>query len=296
MITHNHFDHIVGLASFAGSQQVKIVYVHQADSDPVKMILGADAGKLQFVNDGDKIPLGGKSVEVISVPGHSWGSVVFWYENNLFTGDAIGSGDAWLGFSAMSIEDYIKSVQHLLDKIGNNKLTILGGHSGEYRSPMNEEYPRQILACAKGLVDGSIIGVPYRRTVGGQLTLGNAATYGRATIFYNLNNIHTIQGALRSITISKGNLTPRFAPYTAYYSATVDENVTNVTITSAVLAGKYESMKINGNEIESGAPFEASLYKGENRFLIAVTASDKTAKTYTLTITRGNTVGNAFRY
>ena len=248
------------------------------------------------MSDGDKITLGGKNIEVISVPAHSWGSVVFWYENNLFSGDAIGSGDAWLGFSSMSIEDYIQSVQHLLDKIGNNKLNILGGHSGEYRSPMNEEYPRQVLSCAKGLVDGSIIGVPYRRTVGGQTTLGNAATYGRATIVYNLNNIHTIKGALRSLTISKGNLSPRFAPYTAYYSATVDENVTNVTITSAVLAGKYESMKINGNEAESGAPFEASLNKGENRFLIAVTASDKKAKTYTLTITRGTSVKNPFSF
>jgi glyoxylase-like metal-dependent hydrolase (beta-lactamase superfamily II) len=296
MITHNHFDHIAGLASFVGSPQVKKVYVHQADSDPVKMILGADAGKVQFVSDGDKIPLGGKNIEVISVPAHSWGSVVFWYENNLFTGDAIGSGDVWLGFSSMSIEDYIQPVQHLLDKIGNNKLTILGGHTGEYRSSMNEEYPRQMMACAKGLVDGSVVGFPYRRAMGGQLTIGNAATFGRATIVYNLNNIHSIKGALRSLTISKGNLNPRFAPYTAYYSATVDENVTSVTITPAVLANKYDSMTINGYAVDSGAPYEASLTKGDNRFSIVVTASDKTAKTYTLTITRGNTVGNAFRY
>jgi len=296
MITHDHFDHIVGLASFVGSPQIKKVYVHQADSDPVKIILGADAGKVKYVSDGDKIPLGGKNIEVISVPAHSWGSVAFWYENNLFTGDAIGSGDVWLGFSILSIEDYIQSVQHLLDKIGNNKLAIWGGHSGEYRSPMNEEYPRQMLSCARGLVDGSVAGIPYRRTVGGQMTIGYAATYGRATIVYNLNNIHTIKGALRSITISKWNLTPRFAPYTAYYSTTVDENVTSVTITPAVLADKYESMTINGNAIASGAPYEASLTKGENRFSIMVTASDKTAKTYILTIERGNAIGNAFRY
>lgn len=296
LITHNHFDHIVGLSSFAGSSQVKKVYVHKADSDPVKMLLGADAAKVQYVNDGDKIPLGGKNIEVISVPGHSWGSIVFWYEDNLFTGDAIGSGDVWLGGSILSIEDYIQSVQHLLDKIGNNKLTILGGHTGEYRSSMNEEYPRQMMACAKGLVDGSIVGFPYRRAMGGQLTIGNAATFGRATIVYNLNNIHSIKGALRSLTISKGNLNPRFAPYTAYYSATVDENVTSVTITPAVLANKYDSMTINGYAVDSGAPYEAKLAKDENRFSIVVTASDKTTKTYTLTITRGNTVSSAFRY
>jgi glyoxylase-like metal-dependent hydrolase (beta-lactamase superfamily II)/pimeloyl-ACP methyl ester carboxylesterase len=296
IITHDHFDHIIGLASFVGAPQLKKVYVHKEDSDPVKMILGADAGKVNYVNDGDKIPLGYKNIEVISIPGHSWGSIVMWYENNLFTGDAIGSGDVWLGGSILSIEDYIQSVQHLLDKIGNNKLTILGGHSGEYRSPMNEEYPRQMLACAKGLVDGSITGVPYRRTIGGQLTLGYAATFGRATIVYNLNNIHTIKGALRSITISKGNLNPRFAPYTTYYSATVESDVASVTITSAVLASKYDSITINGNAVDSGAPYETSLTKGENKFSIVITASDKTVKTYTLTITRGNTVSNAYRY
>jgi hypothetical protein len=221
---------------------------------------------------------------------------VFWYENNLFTGDAIGSGDVWLGGAVLSVEDYVQSVQHLLERIRNNKLSILGGHTGEYRSPMNEEYPRQMLACAKGLVDGSIIGVPYRRAMGGQLTIGNAATYGRATIVYNLNNIHTIKGALRSLAVNKGSLNPRFAPYVAFYSATVDEDVTSVIITPTVLAKDYDKVTINGNEVNSGNAYEARLIKGGNRFSIAVTASGKTAKTYTLTITRGKIVNNTFGY
>jgi glyoxylase-like metal-dependent hydrolase (beta-lactamase superfamily II)/poly(3-hydroxybutyrate) depolymerase len=296
MITHNHFDHLVGLSSFIGSAQLKTVYVHKEDSDPVKSLMGPDAGKIKFIKDGDKIPFNGRDIEVIGVPGHSWGSVIYWYENNLFSGDAIGSGDVWLGGSILSIEEYIQSVQHLIDKIGNNKLSILGGHSGEYRSPMTEEYAHQMLACAKGLVDGSIIGVPYRRAMGGQLTIGNAATVGRATIVYNLNNIHTIKGALRSLTISNGTLTPRFVPYTAYYSATVDEKVATVVITPTVLADKYEGIAINGKPIDSGVAYEASLNKGENRFSIVVTASDHTTKTYTLTITRDNLSGNSFGF
>jgi hypothetical protein len=206
------------------------------------------------------------------------------YENYLFPGDAIGSGDAWLSFSPMSVEDYMHSVQHLLDRIGDRKLTVLGGHTGEYRSPLTEEYPRQVLACAKSLVEGSITGSPYRRTIGGQPTLGFSATVGRATIVHNLNNIHTIKGALRSLTVSKANISPRFAPYTAYYSATVDENVTDVTITPAVLANDYESLTINGSEIDSGDGYGTKLKIGENRFLIVVTASDKTARTYTVTV------------
>jgi hypothetical protein len=260
------------------------------------MMLGADSIKVLYIDDGDLVALGGRNIEVISVPGHSWGSVVMRYENNLFTGDAIGSGDVWLGFSPLSVEDYIQSVQHLIDKTGNEKLNILGGHSGEYRSPLNEEYLQQMMLCAKGIADGSITGIPYRRTIGGQATLGHAATYGRATIVYNLNNIHTIKGALRSISISKGTLSPRFAPYTAYYTATVNEDVTSLTITPVVLAENYGSLKINGNAIDSGTPFEARLNKGENMFSIEVTASDKTTKIYTLTVTRSNSVPGNFRF
>jgi glyoxylase-like metal-dependent hydrolase (beta-lactamase superfamily II)/poly(3-hydroxybutyrate) depolymerase len=296
IITHNHGDHIGGLRSFVGVSQLKKVYVHKEDSEAVKRQLGVDSGKIQYVGDGDKIPLNGKDIEVINVPGHSWGSIVLRYENNLYIGDAIGSGDAWLGGSILSIEEYIQSVQHLIDKIGNTKLSVLGGHSGEYRSPMTEEYAHQMLACAKGLVDGSIIGVPYRRAMGGQLTIGNAATVGRATIVYNLNNVHTIKGALRNLTISNGTLNPRFVPYTAFYSATVDAKVTTVNIMPTVLDKDYAGMTINGNVVDSGTEYKAILANGANRFSIVVSASDKTTKTYTLTITKSDAVVNPYGF
>lgn len=288
LVTHNHFDHIAGLSSFTGSSQLKNIYVHRADSDPVRRMLGPDADKVRLVEDGEKISFDGKDIEVILVPGHTWGSVVYWFENNLFSGDAIGSGDAWLGGAVLSIEDYSGSVQHLVDVIGSNKLNVYGGHSGENRTPLTEEYVHQMLACAKGLVDGSIESKPYRRTIGGQMTLGYDATFGRATIVHNLNNIHSIKGALRSITISNGALNPGFAPYTTYYSATVDANTATVIIAATVLAGDYESLVINGNHIDSGVPYEADLTSGTNRFFIAVTTADHTTKTYTLTITRNS--------
>jgi glyoxylase-like metal-dependent hydrolase (beta-lactamase superfamily II)/poly(3-hydroxybutyrate) depolymerase len=286
LVTHNHFDHIGGLSSFVGSSQLKRVHVHQADSEPVRRLMGSDAGKVEFIKDGDKIPLGESAVDVIGVTGHTWGSLVYLYENNLYTGDAIGSGDLWMSSSVMSVEDFIPSVQHLLEKIEGRELSVWGGHSGEYRTPMTDEYVRQILASAQGLVDGSIIGVPYRRTIGGRPTLGYAATVGRASIVHNLNNIRTIPGALRSLNISSGSLTPQFAPYTAYYSATVDSGVETVRIIPTVLADQYEHMTVNGNRVDSGAAYEARLNTGENRFSIAVTASDQTVKKYTLTISR----------
>ena len=297
LVTHDHMDHIGGLTSFVGASQLKAVYVHKEDSGPVKRLMGPDSGKVKFLKDGDTISFNGKNIKVIGVPGHTLGSLVYWYGNDLFTGDAVGSGDLWMGFSPMSIQSYIPSVEHLLDKIGDRKPRVLAGHTGEYRSPMTVNYIHQILACAQGLVNGSIKGVPYRRTVGGRSSLGYDATFGRANIVYNLNNVHLIKGALSSLTISSGSLTPRFAPYTAYYSAQVAPDVGTVQITPTVLTdqirpvtltNKYKSMSINGHPVVSGVAYKASLKKRENLFSIAVTASDGTVKKYTLTITRGD--------
>ena len=285
-VTHNHFDHIVGLASFVGASQLKKVYVHREDSEAVKMMLGPDAGKIQFVVDGDKVPFDGKEIEVICVPGHSWGSIVMKYGNTLFTGDAIGSGGVWLFMSALSIEEYIQSVQHLIDKTGDVKLILLPGHTGENRSPVTEEYIRQMLSCANGLVDGSITSVPFCRTIGGMATLGNVATVGQASIIYNLNNIHQIKGALRNLTISSGILTPRFAPYCTYYSASVNTDVKTVAITPAILANSCESLTINGHQVENGNAYQATLNDGNNQFSIVVTTNEKATKIYTLTLTK----------
>ena len=208
------------------------------------------------------------------------------YGNTLFTSNAIGSGGVWLFMSALSIEAYIQSVQHLIDKTGNNQLTLLPGHTGENRSPETKEYIWLMLMCAKALVDGSITSVPFCRTIGGMATLGNVATVGQASIIYNLNKLHQIKGALRSLNISSGNLTPRFAPYTTYYSASVSADIKTFAITQTELATPFQSLTINGHQVENGSAYEATLTNSDNQFSIVITTKDKTTKTYTLTITK----------
>jgi len=143
-----------------------------------------------------------------------------------------------------------------------------------------------MMTCAKGLVDNSITGTPFCRTFSGMVTLGNIATIGQASVIYNLNNIHTIKGALRNLTISQGNLNPRFAPYSAYYTSSVSADIKTVTISPAVLVRGFDHVTINGHALDKANDYEANLTRGENRFSIAVTSSDNRVKIYTLTITR----------
>jgi glyoxylase-like metal-dependent hydrolase (beta-lactamase superfamily II)/poly(3-hydroxybutyrate) depolymerase len=287
-VTHDHFDHISGLSGFVGVPQLRKVYVHREDAALVERVLKADAGKVQLVADGDEIPLGGGAVRVIHVPGHTFGSVVYSYENNLYTGDAVGTGDAWLWFASMSIEEYIGSLRHLLDRIGDPKLAVLGGHTGECRSPFTVEYLHQVLACAKGIVDGSLVGTPYRRTVGGQATLGHAATVGRATIVYDLNNVHATSGALRSLVVGTGNLTPTFKPYRFFYSVVVGADVETQTIAPVALVPDSSAVSVDGEALAKGASYRASLQPGRNVFSIVVRTGDGETRTYELTVDRGD--------
>jgi glyoxylase-like metal-dependent hydrolase (beta-lactamase superfamily II)/poly(3-hydroxybutyrate) depolymerase len=288
-ITHDHFDHISGLSSFVGATQLRKVYVHADDAAAVARVLKGDAAKIQRVADGDRIPLGDGTVEVIGVPGHTFGSVAYQYEANLYTGDAIGTGDAWLGFSPMSIEDYVGSVEHLLDRVGDRKPHVLGGHTGECRTPFSVEYVRQVLACAKGLVAGTLPVTPYRRTVGGQATLGFAATVGRATIVHDLNNVRATKGALRGLSLGRGRLDSTFRPYRFFYSAVVGADVAREAITPVALARETASVWVNGTAVAKGGSYEASLQPGKNVFRIVVKAANGATGTYELTVDRGGT-------
>ncbi|MDD5422130.1 MAG: MBL fold metallo-hydrolase [Candidatus Omnitrophota bacterium] len=92
--THGHADHIAANDSFDVP-----LYIHKLDkdflADPVKNmsraflfnIVSRPAAKL--LEDGDKLGLGGLTLEVIHTPGHTPGSISLKLEDVIFTGDAL---------------------------------------------------------------------------------------------------------------------------------------------------------------------------------------------------------------
>jgi glyoxylase-like metal-dependent hydrolase (beta-lactamase superfamily II)/predicted esterase len=295
-LTHQHDDHIRGLASFIGAAQLKKVYVHKEDSAAVIRMLGPDGGKVSLVKDGDLIPLGDKKVEVIGVPGHTLGSIVMKYNNYLFSGDSIGTG--YIGVGALSAEQYIGSLQHLLDRMGPGKYNIYAGHTGEVTVPMTEKYVHDLMDCAKAMVAGTIAGPPYWRS--GDSALRRVSTVGNSSITYAFSAVHTTKAALRGLTISQGNLlsgyasnftdtsrTPGFSPVNQYYFARVGADVAKLAITPTVADGDYKSLTVNGNAVKSGEEYSSTLNAGTNPFAITVTAADGTTRTYTVDVMKG---------
>ena len=188
VLTHNHGDHIAKLGDFVGKDNVEKVYIGADDSASVIKMLGADASKVVTVKDGDTIPYADHTVKVIDVPGHTAGSVVYLVDNSkLFTGDAIGTGYVWMQIGVTTIAEYVDALEHLNAAVKGLDLTIYGGHM-QNRYTLTDQYVRDILECAKGIVDGSLEGVQYLR---GNVTDAKIATYGTASIVYDPDKIGT---------------------------------------------------------------------------------------------------------
>lgn len=79
METHVHADHIT-----ASGQLREKLNIQTA----VSALCGAESADLQL-KEGDILKLGQQTIRVIATPGHTAGSVSYWWNERIFTGDAL---------------------------------------------------------------------------------------------------------------------------------------------------------------------------------------------------------------
>jgi len=100
LVTHSHWDHILGLADLAEGTGVK-VYGPEGESDvlenPNSYFAGLGVSLRGWKPDvllagGETIEVGGISFEVLAVPGHSPGHLAFYADGALFSGDVLFAG------------------------------------------------------------------------------------------------------------------------------------------------------------------------------------------------------------
>lgn len=137
LLTHGHFDHILGINKMREKTGAKVL-VHEADVERIKespkMMLymgmtGIQEQKVdEFLTDGQIIKFGNTEIKVIFTPGHTQGGVCYMVDDKLFSGDTLFRGSCGRcdlpGGNFPQIKD---SIQKILFKLDDNT-TVYPGH------------------------------------------------------------------------------------------------------------------------------------------------------------------------
>lgn len=137
LLTHSHFDHILGIPGLRESWPGLPVWCHPDDiPEEIKQTtFGMTTptvtafGNLSRFGEGDCVDVGPLKVEVLHTPGHTRGSVTLKVEDALFTGDTLFRGS--MGRTDMpggSYTEIMASLKRLAMLRGDYR--VFPGHEG----------------------------------------------------------------------------------------------------------------------------------------------------------------------
>ena len=189
LITHGHGDHAAAFAQFDR------VFLSHQDIDILNTIFGYNMDETMVINlqGGEVFDLGDCKLEVIALPGHTYGSVVLLDAERqlLFSSDSLGSGGIWMQLpQCTSVEAYAGELRRLEQRVeGMDHLQIFVGHDCQRSLGFGKSYLQDVRTVAEKIVSGEVIGRPTENK--DDFFGGLFASYGQMSEFiYKPGNIH----------------------------------------------------------------------------------------------------------
>jgi hydroxyacylglutathione hydrolase len=173
ILTHGHGDHSGGIKYFSD------VWVHKADTS----LLPKGVKTIRhFIDEGDVFDLGDRKLEVITIPGHTPGSVAFFNrsEKYIMSGDGIGSSMVWAHISTDPLTVYLASVKKL-EKMKDGIVELYVGHFEQETVKLTNQYITDMRIVTEKVLDGTAVTSKYEMGT----RSGMQSTWGSARLIYN---------------------------------------------------------------------------------------------------------------
>ena len=197
--------------------------------------------------------------------------------------------------------EFVSTTESYTATVGNavSRLTVTPTASQSSATVSYLDGENATLADADGGTAGQQVNLsPGENTIQVKVTAGNGTTTKTYTV--TVTRASSTDATLSGLTVSAGTLDPEFATGTEGYTASVVHSVPQLTVTPTVNEATATVAYLDGeNAILTDADgtaegHQVALTVGENTVKVKVTAGDEeTAKTYTVTVTRGTAAADA---
>jgi hydroxyacylglutathione hydrolase len=210
--THGHIDHVTGNSQFRkvyigaedapmiirpmpSERREQMLAQMRRSEDPALRDLFATGfppaawgvavpSEIVAIHEGYVFDLGDRKLEVISVPGHTLGSICLLDRaaRLLLTGDAVHCGHIWMHLDhSTTLRVYLQSLYHLREWQGTFD-HILWGHSVE---PAPASLLHALIAAVEGILAGELAGEPHHTFVGDGLRYD----FGAGSLVYRADRL-----------------------------------------------------------------------------------------------------------